>query len=300
MKMRFDKRIMVSGVLIIAGIFLMFLPICFKGALLATELSSIEIVYYASQIVSSLFVIAGVVIAGWQYYLSSKSMMAQMDIECVQRAIDLAEYYKDNILEKYIPIKFVYKESGVFEILNNVKKDEFKRFDMMEAEKILSENSIKKLKDLQKTSRFAQAVIEASRIYDFGIDIKSLMEIKEIKSEDKKIVVTIDPSKLIMHFMKDYVSDILNNIEFFSMHFSHGTADASVVYQSLHQSYIEIVQLLYYNIAKLNEPGKSKFFTNVIELYNQWSEQQTNQLSELADQNQKQIQKGKMVHFEGN
>ena len=176
--------------------------------------SIIELLYYNSQIVSSIFVVTGVVIAGWQYYLSSKSAIVQMDIERVQRAIDLAEYYKDNILEKYGPIKLVYEESGVLEILNDVKKDEFKRFDMMEAEQILSDNSIKKLKDLQNTPKFTQAVLEASKIYDFGIDFKSLMEIKDIKSEDNKMIVTIDTTKLIMHFMKDYVNDILNNIEF--------------------------------------------------------------------------------------
>lgn len=41
-------------------------------------------------------------------------------------------------------------------------------------------------------------------------------------------------------FMIDEVSGVLNNIEYFAMNFAHGVADDSVVYRSLHQSYIDI------------------------------------------------------------
>jgi hypothetical protein len=69
------------------------------------------------------------------------------------------------------------------------------------------------------------------------------------------------------------LNEILNNLEFFAMHFTHGTADDSVVYQSLHQSYIETIRLLYYDIAANNIPGESKLYTNTIELYNKWVEE---------------------------
>ncbi len=59
--------------------------------------SYIETLYYTTQIISSIFVISGVVIAVWQYYLTSKSTKTEIEIQQVQRAIDLSEYYKDNI-----------------------------------------------------------------------------------------------------------------------------------------------------------------------------------------------------------
>lgn len=72
-----------------------------------------ETLYYSSQIISSIFVIGGVVIAVWQYYLSSKSMKTDLEIQQVQRAIDLSEYYKNNILKHYPAIKYIFDETGI-------------------------------------------------------------------------------------------------------------------------------------------------------------------------------------------
>ena len=57
------------------------------------------------------------------------------------------------------------------------------------------------------------------------------------------------------------------------MHFSHNAADSSVVYQSLHQSYIEMVEALYYFIAIMNTDSIDKFYTNVISLYGKWKDE---------------------------
>ena len=98
------------------------------------------------------------------------------------------------------------------------------------------------------------------------------------ETQEKKII--IDGTVILMKFMGNIVTEILNNLEFFAMHFSHEIADESVVYQSLHQTYLEIVYALYYNIAIKNEFRESKYFTNIIELYEKWN---TKDKSEMND-----------------
>jgi hypothetical protein len=62
------------------------------------------------------------------------------------------------------------------------------------------------------------------------------------------------------------------------MHFIHGTADESVIYQSLHNAFIQIVDLLYCEIS-LNNDGNSeeKYYTNTIKLYLLWRDEATKQ-----------------------
>ena len=97
-----------------------------------TDGTILENVYYVTQIVASLAVVIGGIIGVWQYTLTTKAERSKMNIECIQRAIDLAEYYKNNILKKYAPIQFVYKNSGLMEIVKKIDKSKIDVFDKTE------------------------------------------------------------------------------------------------------------------------------------------------------------------------
>ncbi len=99
-------------------------------------------------------------------------------------------------------------------------------------------------------------------------------------------------------FMIDEVSGVLNNIEYFAMNFAHGVADDSVVYRSLHQSYIDIMQLLYFNISNLNNSSSDKYYLNAIELYNKWKIQKDKDTNEkkMMDMTREAKNKGTIVN----
>lgn len=100
--------------------------------------------------------------------------------------------------------------------------------------------------------------------------------------------------------MIDEVSGVLNNIEYFAMNFAHGVADDSVVYRSLHQSYINIMQLLYFNISNLNNSSSDKYYLNAIELYNKWRLQKDKDTNEkkMMDITKEAKNKGTIVNME--
>jgi len=100
--------------------------------------------------------------------------------------------------------------------------------------------------------------------------------------------------------MIDEVSGVLNNIEYFAMNFAHGVADDSVVYRSLHQSYIDIMQLLYFNISNLNNSSSDKYYLNAIELYNKWKLQKDKDTNEkkMMDITREAKNKGTIVNME--
>jgi hypothetical protein len=229
-----------------------------------------ELLYYTSQITSSIFVISGVVIAVWQYYLSSKSSKTNLEINRVQRAIDLSEYYKDNILNYYPAIKYIFDNTGISEITGSIRLDQLHDFDSHELQNNFSPEQIKKLREIQTSDNFVKKAIEANAIYSLN-DNKI---VKVSKTEEKNTIM--------ITYVSSLTDKLLNNLEFFALHFSHQTADESVVYQSLHQTYLEIVQYMYYDIANRNTDSTSKFYTNVIWLFGVWCDKKNQQSTDRS------------------
>lgn len=240
-----------------------------------------EVLYYVSQFITSIFVISGVVIAVWQYSLSSKNARDELEIKQVQRAIDLSEYYKDNILKYFPAIKYIYQNSGITDILNSLNNKELNDFDCYELKEFFTESQIKKLKSIQSSDLFQNIVIDAIDIYhlDSKIDIR---EFKEEENGEEKTIIKYKESDTIIAYLSDLVNRVLNNLEFFALHFRYNTADESVVYQSLHQSYLEIVPYLYYYIANGNTNPSNRYYTNVSWLYIKWREKKKLQNAERS------------------
>lgn len=233
-----------------------------------SKLKNIELTYYLSQIITSLFVIIGVVVGVWQYYLNSRAEISKMQLEKVQKAVELADLYKATILKKFSAVRYVYKTTKIAEIIQTIKKDDMKRFNRNEMTHLLSESDINKLKEIQKSDAFFEAVLEAKDIY--GLNLRNIKKPEtENNTADYKDHERYKHSVLTA-FFSDLIYDILNSMESFSMYFTHKAADDSVIYQSIHQSFLEIVQKCYYHIAYINDGNQGDYYTNVTELYSKW------------------------------
>jgi hypothetical protein len=232
----------------------------------------LETIYYLTQICSGFVVIVGVIIAAWQYVLTSRCEMSHIQTRQVQKAIDLSEYYKDNILHYYQVIKYVYEQSEILDSIKNIKTDDIEKFTFKEAKKLYRHEDIIKIQKHKEEAKFLKAILEANEIYNLDLSISDIEEKVEVKDGRNKKDVQVDSSKIIISFMNRMIMKTLNNLEFFSMHFTHNTADESVVYQSLHHTYIGLVEMLYYNICKQNQKARATFYTNVIGLYKTWDE----------------------------
>ena len=202
----------------------------------------VELLYYITQIISSIFVISGVVIAIWQYYLSCMDSNRNIDVICVQKAIDLSEYYKDNILAYIAAMEYIFDNSGISEIFSKIDKSNIEHFDQKELFIYIKDEDRDKLKKIQNTVKFSEVIANANAIYNLGLN-------DELIKLCRKHDCTKFEQKQISTFLGKLITKILNNMEYFSMHFTHNVADETVVYKSLHQTYIKLVKMLYYHIA---------------------------------------------------
>ena len=138
------RKSVTTGIIVIAiiliGIATYLFHTYFKG-----EYELAELLYYSSQIISATFVISGTVIAVWQYYVSCVDSKRNLDLVCVQKAIDLSEYYKDNILSQIAPIEYIFENSGINDIISKIDKSKMKFFDEKEMKTFLTDDDIKEL-----------------------------------------------------------------------------------------------------------------------------------------------------------
>lgn len=193
----------------------------------------------------------------------------RIDTEQIQKAIDLAEYYKDNVLSQYALIRYIYKEIKLMGIVSDPAKTcDMKEFNEREFNEIYTEQQIEDIKKLTKSPDLIKAIISAQIIFGECLNIEKYVSIEE--TEKGKTISKINADAIYKEYGNNIILNTLNNLEFFAMHFTHKTADEEVVYQSLHQTYIEIVQLLYYEIARKNKKDTDCYFSNVIELYSIW------------------------------
>lgn len=249
----------------------------------------VELLYYITQIISSIFVISGVVIAIWQYYLSCMDSNRNIDVICVQKAIDLSEYYKDNILAYIAAMEYIFDNSGISEIFSKIDKSNIEHFDQKELFIYIKDEDRDKLKKIQNTVKFSEVIANANAIYNLGLNdelIKLCRKHDSTKFEQKQIST----------FLGKLITKILNNMEYFSMHFTHNVADETVVYKSLHQTYIKLVKMLYYHIAIKNPLSTTtKYFTNIIELYKIWNDRAINDEEKFAKDIRVLTNKGTVV-----
>ena len=264
-----------KSVVILCCIFLGY--ILYKGFLLNgvttfdsifTNNEALENVNYVIQIIVGVSVVIGAIIGVWQYVLTARCERAKIKNDRVEKAVQLSEYYKDNILNKVTALRYVFKESGIIDILEKIKPADMVEFDQNELNEKLSKADIQELQKITRSEKVVQAILDADAIYGLDLEISECMKTTETAEGKEKCL--INKEKILKQFMSQYVNLLMNNMEYFSMNFTHKVADESVVYQSLHQTYIEVVQILYYNIAKNNKQDGMRYYTNVIDLYKTW------------------------------
>lgn len=296
--------ILKSKKFIVCVIIFAFITISVIGSLVQYKYNStdpkplyLEILCYSTQITSSIFVIAGVVIAVWQYYLSSKDSKTNLELVQVQRAIDLSEYYKDNILRYYPAIYYIYDATGIANILEIVATKTVTNFDSYELKTIFTPSQIEELKKILDSDAFFRAVIEANDIYHLGFKFHE-KEVEISKDGSKTTQILVNKNSVVVAYLSNLVNRVLNNLEYFALHFRHNTADESVVYQSLHQSFLEMVPYLYYYIAKQNTDSSNKLYTNVIWLYCKWRQKKEEQNADRAEKSLSVLSHGTIIKKE--
>lgn len=96
-------------------------------------------------------------------------------------------------------------------------------------------------------------------------------ELKTIYNEDdiekyKNLMNTNDAK----YQVRSIICNTLNKLEYMCMYIATNVADEKCIYNSLHQQFLKVISLLYFEISFTNIDNKDKYYTNIIHVYNVW------------------------------
>lgn len=207
----------------------------------------------------------------WAIYQYDKNRTQKQQ----EKASKIAKSFSDKLTTKCAIIYSVIANSEVFNLLELDKKnyDSFKVFNTNEMRTVYNDdNFIEKYKKTYNNSELDQIYY---RILDSRISFNSFKDLtkanKQYSENEARALFILDNSYLPFHFY-NLISDVLNELEYLCMNLSSQAAGSKYVYQSLHQTFLRTVRLLCVQIALSNNKSYSdKYYTNVIHVYNEWT-----------------------------
>lgn len=215
--------------------------------------------------------IAIIIAAFWSMYQFVKSRTIRQQ----ERASEIAKSFSDDLTIKCAIIYAVIEHSELYSLLELDKKnyDSFKVFNTNEIRSVYcDDNFIEKYEKTFDDSDLDQIYY---RLLDTRISFNKFKDLtlqnKYYTVEDAKKLFELNNSIFPFHF-KYLISDVLNELEYLCMNLSSQAAGSKYVYQSLHQNFLRTIRLLCVHISLSNNKTYSdKFYTNIIYVYNEWT-----------------------------
>lgn len=220
-------------------------------------------------------------------YYAFRAYKHQKERSKKEAACNLAKYYAENIINKYSDVSNIFSAAGITETVRSVfELRDLKEFDKAELEALLKKSNMtvddfkKKLDSidpkiiLNTRMKTAGSIEERGRTYDSFATVDENGEIK-----------VINEAFLKGDFQKE-ICALLNELEWFTMNCKYGLADEKLIYQSLHQTFIATVWMLYFYISNMNINNEDKFYTNIVWLFLQWR----NRLISITDKKEAEKQ----------
>ena len=209
-------------------------------------------------------------------------------------ACDLAKYYADDVIEKNPLIANVFSRSKLDEYIKSViPEGEINRFDRSELAEILEKKSIPYDEFMKKVHAIDPSVIFICRM-NLSCNLAEREKLfSDFTSSDENTVAQ-NKTFLSGDFFQD-LSMMLNQLEWFCMSCRYGLADEKIIYQSLHQTFLATVRVLYPFICRPNLNNEDKFYTNIIWLYRRWSKRHQKIKGKTDKRRQKYLDKANAV-----
>lgn len=232
----------------------------------------IENIYYISQIINGIFIVAGLVVSVLQYISSGVESAIMRDKEKKIKAAEMANKFQKEIIPLSSMLASAYKKSGLEKrLLHRIEKEKLEMFNREEVGRFVKEEDI------------SRAYIELYIGY-------LLNKGKKIKAIDGKItdIFEYDDRVEAEKTIDNCIQELANKLEYFGICFNSEIADEDTVYQSLHKVFFNCVHMLYVFIFYSNVSESDRLFSNISSLYIRWHdryeklvEQEKEELSNL-------------------
>lgn len=209
--------------------------------------------------------IALLITAIWAIYQFDKNNSRKQQEKGAEIAIDFA----DDFIEKFTIIsKVLLENEEIKKMVSKVANSKISSFTTMEIENIVKDKAC-----FNKYNKIIQSKRTQARYTQL---------LNKLYSEKEK-------EKFNSNFFL-LVENTLNYLEAICVNISSQAAGSDYIYNSLHQSFLNFVEILAIKISTNNNNNVDKFFTHIIQVYNMWNIQKNKDIIKLR-KTEKKIQK---------
>ena len=244
------------------------------------------------ELATTTIVISGIalIVSGYSVWYSRKQVKALQEQTTLSKtdyearhnkdefhtALKLTKFYSDEILPAMDTLLEILEKKGVSSTLEKVTGHNLVDFDKDEFEKIFTkddvENKIKKIYRPNIPTRDYMTAFEYSSnlsFCDFEASQQEYFKTMEGCYASQDLLKSNYQLSLQKKFVR-LITYTTNNLEYFSMYFNTKLAEDEIIFCSLHQTFLSLVETLYFDIAPRNTDVSQKYYVHTIALYKKW------------------------------
>lgn len=236
---------------------------------------------------SSLAVIITTIFVAIQARLFFNDYRKRNKKEEFSKSFELTKFYTSIILPRMPKIQKLYELCDVTNKVKSISPKNINHFDKEECSEFINlDEFCKELNEInqkpieQILPLYAQfANISISKAYMDFYRYGAL-----ISEHDNREKLLGEYKTNLCNFIIGELSVAANDLEYFSMFFNSNLAESEVVYESLHQTFLAYVRLLYPVISHANTRSdySKKYYTHIRDLYSLWSKKEGKKESQQA------------------
>lgn len=214
---------------------------------------------------TALSIIGLIIGAIWAIYQFDKNINRKQQ----EKASEIAKNFADNFVERFAIIcEVLLKNKEIRAMLSKITNENLKSFTKMEILDIVKDNNC--------FNKYTQIINSKKTQVKYETLLNKLYNEKE-------------QEKFNSHFPR-LVENTLNQLEAACINISSNAAGSEYIYNSLHQSFLQFVEILSIRIATNNRNNVDKYYTHIIQVYNMWNAQKLKDI-EKFNKTQKRINK---------
>lgn len=239
--------------------------------------------------ISNIFVCLSAIFVGIQARLFFNDSKKRNKKEGFENSFKLTSFYINEIIPKMSTISFIFNDAQIDKMFREkIKGVDLKYFDKEELDEIFGKDALEKIVhninsiELDVLIKHLD-VYNNPNLFELKRDYYEYMDTSSesnMESECNKYL----KDKLVKRFMA-LITSAANEIEYFSMYFNSNLAESDVVYESLHQTYIDIVKMLYPFMVMRNSRNQitRRYYSNTKALYLKWTEKENQKNEKLKE-----------------
>ena len=214
---------------------------------------------------TALSIIGLIIGAIWAIYQFDKNINRKQQ----EKASEIAKDFANNFVERFAIISEILIKNGeIRAMLSKIANKKLKSFTTVEILENVNDNNCFK--------KYSQIINSRRTQFRYKTLLNKLYTKKEQEKFNSNFSILVE--------------NTLNQLEAICINISSNAAGSEYIYNSLHQSFLQFVEILSIKISTNNKNNVDKYYTHIIQVYNMWNIQKSKDI-EKFNKTQKKIDK---------